>query len=113
MNAPFSGFQHVFILCLTQKDTVIQEHCFELHRQLEGVGMLEGSCGSCHTVPAGIAVLRHSWSARMWLLGLPGLSSLYWFLATVPVQLMCECLALRLSQRPEKPSKLSIKQVSS
>lgn len=54
---------------------------------------------------------RQGWSGRMWILGLPGLSSLFWFLSSVPVQLVCECLSLRLSQLPKQPSELSIKQL--
>ncbi|XP_047736133.1 uncharacterized protein LOC108666402 [Hyalella azteca] len=55
--------------------------------------------------------LTCSWSGRMWLMGLPGVASLFWFLSSVPVLLVCECLRLRLSQMPKQPSQLSIRQL--
>ena len=76
----------------------------------EGAGDLKHDGDAPATLAGGI--VGHSWSGRMWLLGLPGVSTLFWFLATVPVQLVCECVRLRLSQMPSQPSQLSIRQVS-
>ena len=55
--------------------------------------------------------LASTWSGRMLIMSLPGIASLFWFLSSVPVLLVCECLRLRLSQMPKQPSQLSIRQV--
>ncbi|XP_064092041.1 mitogen-activated protein kinase kinase kinase 4-like [Macrobrachium nipponense] len=51
------------------------------------------------------------WGPKFLAMDLPPFYSMYIFLASVSLQMMRECLKLRLEQMPEKPSRLSIKEL--
>lgn len=51
------------------------------------------------------------WIPRFGKMELPPFYATFIFLASVSLQMMRECLKLRLEQMPEKPSRLSIKEV--
>ncbi|XP_076046818.1 mitogen-activated protein kinase kinase kinase 4-like [Oratosquilla oratoria] len=51
------------------------------------------------------------WTQKFTAMGLPSFYAAFIFLNTVPLQMMRECLKLRLEQMPDKPSRLSIKQL--
>ena len=44
-------------------------------------------------------------------MGLPSFRPIYLFLVRIPLDVVHECLKLRLEQQPEEPSMLSVKQV--
>lgn len=52
------------------------------------------------------------WTPQFQAMELPAFYTLFIFLASVSLQMMRECLKLRLEQMPEKPSRLSIKEVN-
>ena len=93
----------------------LQEHCYELRRSLDH-DYLNANSGSDDTLADqtfndNIKIAHLCWSGRMQRLGLSGTSCLFYFLASVPVRLVCECLRLRLSQMPSQPSTLSVTQL--
>ncbi|KAK7021049.1 hypothetical protein SK128_007163 [Halocaridina rubra] len=51
------------------------------------------------------------WNPKFQSMSLPPFHSMYIFLASVSLQMMRECLKLRLEQMPDKPSRLSIKEL--
>ncbi|KAK4319027.1 hypothetical protein Pmani_010006 [Petrolisthes manimaculis] len=51
------------------------------------------------------------WTSKFQDMQLPTFYALFIFLASVSLQMMRECLKLRLEQMPEKPSRLSIKEL--
>ncbi|XP_069173757.1 mitogen-activated protein kinase kinase kinase 4 isoform X4 [Procambarus clarkii] len=51
------------------------------------------------------------WTSKFDTMKLPPFYSMFIFLAAVSLQMMRECLKLRLEQMPEKPSRLSIKEL--
>ncbi|XP_069944090.1 mitogen-activated protein kinase kinase kinase 4-like [Cherax quadricarinatus] len=51
------------------------------------------------------------WTSKFDSMDLPPFYSMFIFLAAVSLQMMRECLKLRLEQMPEKPSRLSIKEL--
>ena len=54
-----------------------------------------------------------SWVHRFEEMGLPSFRPLYMFLVRIPLDVLHECMRLRLEQRPEAdPSLLSVRQVS-
>lgn len=53
------------------------------------------------------------WTSKFNEMELPPFYALFIFLASVSLQMMRECLKLRLEQMPEKPSRLSIREVNS
>ncbi|XP_063864103.1 mitogen-activated protein kinase kinase kinase 4-like isoform X1 [Scylla paramamosain] len=52
-----------------------------------------------------------AWTAKFTEMGLPSFYALFIFLSSVSLQMMRECLKLRLEQMPEKPSRLSIREL--
>ena len=85
---------------------MLEEHCMELQRQLFLSpyvpnpadmfirGPATNSSGAQDTSSRSVPFHHLSWSGRIWCMGLPGLPNLFWFLSSVPVQLVCECLVL-------------------
>lgn len=51
------------------------------------------------------------WSKEAQELGLPSYKSAFLFLSVVPLEVIHEFLRMRLEQKPDKPSPLSIRQV--
>ena len=52
-----------------------------------------------------------AWTSKFTEMALPPFYALFIFLASVSLQMMRECLKLRLEQMPDKPSRLSIREV--
>lgn len=84
-----------------------------------GEGGEQTSCCSCH--PHSFKTMCHGgenaeqrmWSDEFKKAGLPSFRSLYLFLSRVPLDIVHECLRLRLQHRPKgEPSSLSVRQVS-
>lgn len=87
-----------------------------LESLLNGEGGEQASCCSCH--PHSTMCRRRDnaeqriWSDKFKETGLPSFRSLYLFLARVPLDIIHECLRLRLQHRPKgEPSSLSVRQV--
>lgn len=53
-----------------------------------------------------------AWSPEAQALELPSYRSAFLFLSLVPIEVIHEFLRMRLEQKPNKPSPLSIRQVS-
>lgn len=88
-----------------------------LEALLNGEGE-QASCCSCH--PHSTMRLRGEegfgqriWSDEFKETGLPSFRSLYLFLSRIPLDIVHECLRLRLQHRPKgEPSSLSVRQVN-
>lgn len=52
-----------------------------------------------------------AWSPETKLMDLPSYRTMFLFLALVPLEIVNEYLLMRLEQKPEKPSPLSVRQL--
>ncbi|XP_078375482.1 mitogen-activated protein kinase kinase kinase 4-like isoform X2 [Oculina patagonica] len=87
-----------------------------LETLLKGEGGEQSPCCSCH--PHSTMCRRQDnpeqrfWSDEFKKTGLPSFRSLYLFLSRVPLDIVHECLRLRLQHRPKgEPSSLSVRQL--
>ena len=84
-----------------------------LNGQNEELSQSSCSCHPHRTVRPGLANFESRiWSDEFEESGLPSFRSLYLFLSRVPLDIIHECLRLRLQHRPKgEPSSLSVRQV--
>ena len=86
--------------------------CFVFQRiSLDGSAM---SCKSCEEESSLSLLRNHGVSSRQFVdMCLPSFRPIYLFLVRIPLDVIHECLKLRLEQRPDKdPSLLSLQSVS-